>query len=135
MNTARCTILHIEDDENDSLLFQRAVSRATVPCDVRHVATLKDARSYLLGSVAREADYVVPNVIVTDLAFRGESGLDFLEWLRSEPRLASIPVICVTGSEDPGKLGQARSYGAKCVAKTTLFQNALAEIERLVPRP
>lgn len=42
-------ILHVEDDENDAILFQRACERAGLPAEVRRVEAADIAKAYLLG--------------------------------------------------------------------------------------
>jgi len=130
-----CDILFIEDDPDDIFLFDRAFQQSRIPCRVHTVNTVEQAEEYLAGAGAygdREK-FPVPNIIVTDLAFRGESGLQFLNWLRYESGLQDIPVICLTGSEDPAKLQQARDFGATCVQKSALFEESIDALRRLLP--
>src|SRR5262245_52955111 len=107
-----CTILFIEDDPDDIFLFQHAFDRAPVPCDIQIVSNVSDAQAYLSGAgvYADREQFPVPKLIITDLGFRGSSGLDFLQWLRYESGLGSIPVFCVSGTDHPAKLEQARSF-------------------------
>ena len=71
----------------------------------------------------------LPTLMITDLAFRGGSGFDFLNWLRYHPEFAAIPVLCVSGTDDPRKLEQARNFGARCVAKTAMYREVMQVIE------
>jgi len=85
----RCDILFIEDDSDDIFLFKRAFQRSRIPCDVHVVNSVEEAEAYLTGAgaYADREKFPVPDVIVTDLAFRGESGLEFLNWLHYEVHL------------------------------------------------
>jgi CheY-like chemotaxis protein len=123
-------ILCIDDDSDDMLLFQRSLNRAGLGCSIQQVSTLQEAEDYLSGKdrFGDRAAYPLPNLILTDLAFREGNGVDFLQWFRARPELAHIPVRCVTGSNDPHKRAQARSFGAACVSKTVDF----AEVVELV---
>ena len=129
-----CTILLIEDDDNDVFLFRRAVRHSTLRCDVHVVTSLEDAQAYLTGQgkYRERRKSPTPNIIVTDLAFRGDSGLSFLKWFKAHPELGNIPVICVTGTLDPNKLGQAARFGAKCIEKTTFLDDAIRVIKEVV---
>jgi CheY-like chemotaxis protein len=134
MNSSHCVILLIEDDPDDVFLFKRAVAHSTIICEVHDVATLQDAEDYLCGSgtYADRKEYPFPDIIITDLAFRGGSGLEFLSWLEEHPEFGRIPVLCVSGTEDPAKLEQARRFGVKCLAKTGLFENAMSVVQELL---
>ncbi|HKQ37493.1 MAG TPA: response regulator [Verrucomicrobiae bacterium] len=130
-----CDILFIEDDPDDVFLFNRAFEQSRIPCRVHTVNSVEAAEEYLTGAgrYSEREKFPVPNIIVTDLAFRGQSGLEFLNWLRYESGLHHIPVICLSGSDDPGKLEQARKFGAMCVRKTTLFEESIDVLRRLLP--
>jgi CheY-like chemotaxis protein len=129
-----CTILFIEDDPDDVFLFQRAFGRSAIQCNVQNVSNVHDAQAYLLGHLpfADRGKFPLPDLIITDLAFRGDSGLQFLNWLRFESDFKSVPVVCLTGSIDPAKLAQARAFTADCISKDHLFTNALDSIQKLL---
>jgi|SRR5688572_8899154 len=130
-----CEILFIEDDPDDVFLFNRAFEQSRIRCHIYTVDTVERAEDYLTGTGAYgdRQKFPLPNVIVTDLAFRGESGLQFLNWLRFESGLHDIPVICLTGSQDPAKLAQARNFGVMCVQKSALFEESIDALRRLLP--
>jgi CheY-like chemotaxis protein len=134
MKSLYCVILLIEDDPDDVFLFKRAVAHSRVGCDVRDVSTLQDAENYLSGTgfCSDRDQYPLPDIIITDLAFRGGTGLEFLSWLKDHPELRSIPVLCMSGTEDPAKIEQARQFGVKCLPKTGLFENAVAVIQDIL---
>jgi CheY-like chemotaxis protein len=129
-----CTVLYIEDDPDDMFLFERAFSHASIPCDLRCVNSIEQARCYLLGEgeYADRQRFRLPDLIMTDLAVQGESALAFVEWLRNQPTFAKIAVACLTGSDDPAKLRQVADLGVSIVRKTSLFQDALTLIRKLV---
>ncbi len=43
----------------------------------------------------------VPDLVLLDLQMPGENGYELLAWLRGQPGLAALPVICVTASVSP----------------------------------
>ncbi|HZO84129.1 MAG TPA: response regulator [Verrucomicrobiae bacterium] len=131
----RCDILFIEDDPDDIFLFNRAFQRSRIPCDVHVVNSVEEAEAYLTGAgaYAEREKFPLPDAIVTDLAFRGDSGLEFLNWLQYEPHLQNIAVICLSGSDDPAKLEQARKFGATCIKKTALFEESIDVLRRILP--
>jgi CheY-like chemotaxis protein len=130
-----CEILFIEDDPDDVFLFNRAFERSRIPCRIHAANSVEEAEAYLSGEgdFANRDEFPLPDVIVTDLAFRGESGLEFLKWLQASPGLKEIPVICLSGSEDPRKLQQARMFGVRCVRKSALFEESIDALREVLP--
>jgi len=126
-------ILYIDDDTNDVLLLERSLKREGISCQIYNARSLQEAKDYLAGE-GKFVDRTLPNVVLTDLAFRGGSGLDFLRWLQSHPELARIPVFCVTGSEDPEKREEARKFGAPCFTKTSSFSEVVDHLRSLMVR-
>lgn len=129
-----CTILYIEEDPDDIFLFCHAFANSRIPCKIENVGSVEEAEDYLTGAGAygdREM-FPVPTLIITDLAFRHDSGLDFLNWLRCHPEFAAIPVLCLSGTDDPCKLEQARDFGVRCIGKSTMYQDVLKVIAGVV---
>lgn len=130
-----CTVLFIEDDADDIFLFVRAFAQSKILCNVHTVQTVDEGMAYLSGRepfVDRQK-FPLPDLIVTDLGFRGDSGLYFLNWLRYESGYHGIPIVCMTGSSDPEKLEQARNFGAHCVAKSAMYEEVVDLIRGLLP--
>src|SRR5687767_10196652 len=69
-----CEILFIEDDPDDLFLFNRAFEQSRIPCRIHTVHSVEEAEEYLNGT-GRYRDresFPLPDIIVTDLAFRGQ---------------------------------------------------------------
>ena len=93
-------ILHVEDDENDAILFRKACERAGLPAETFRVDAADYARSYLLGEgiYSDRVRYPLPQIIVLDLKMPRMDGFEFLKWLRHEERFSTIPVLVFTAS-------------------------------------
>lgn len=135
--TARCILLLIEDDPDDVFLFERAFAHSKIPCEIHSVDTVAKGINYLSGAepYSDRSRFPLPTLILTDLAFRGDSGLQFLNWLHHKAELQDIPIVCVTGSSDPEKLQQARNFGARCIEKSAMFEEIVDFIRDLLPSP
>jgi CheY-like chemotaxis protein len=131
-----CTILYIEEDENDVYIFRHAFVKSRIPCAIQNVESVEEAEKYLTGSgvYSDREKFPVPTIIITDLAFRHASGIDFLNWLRYHPEFASIPVLCLSATEDPRKLEQARQFGVDCIGKSSMYEEVLKVIESVLER-
>jgi DNA-binding response OmpR family regulator len=86
-------ILLIEDDPNDVLLVRDTLEQVNLINDIDVATTVEAARAYVLRKM--------PALIVSDIHLPGESGLDFLHWLRGQPApLGGVPVIMMSVSTD-----------------------------------
>jgi CheY-like chemotaxis protein len=56
-----------------------------------------------------------PDIFLTDLRLGEESGIQFMEWIRSRPELEGLPVIVLSGSFSSGDVAAAKKLGASRV--------------------
>src|SRR5437773_1157188 len=85
---SRATILHVEDDSNDALLFQHACRKAGMDVNLRVVADGEQAQAYLKGSAQfqNRDDHPFPTLVVLDLKLSFVNGFEVLEWMRKETK-------------------------------------------------
>ena len=128
-----CDILYIEDNDDDAYFFQRAFEQ--IPCEIHVVQSFADATQYLKGEgpFAHRASSPLPNLIIADLARHIDDGIRFLEWLRNEPPLSGIRVICFSAVLDPFKIKQISQLTVTCVPKTGVFDDLLRLIRSVLP--
>src|ERR1700679_3895436 len=91
-------ILLVEDDPNDVFLMQRALKRAEITNPLQVATDGQQAIDYLSGTgkFSDRTQYPLPDLIFLDLKLPYKSGFDVLEWIRSQPALASTSVIILT---------------------------------------
>ena len=126
------TILYLEDDSNDVLLFEHALARSSLPCHVHSVASITQARQYLLTEppYADLSTFPRPDLILTDIVMNSESGFDFIAWLRTASVFDHLPVVCLTGSNDPRALARLAALQIAIARKTPLFDQALQAVRQ-----
>ncbi|HSU53969.1 MAG TPA: response regulator [Candidatus Dormibacteraeota bacterium] len=126
------TILHVEDDSNDVLLFEHACRKAGVDCTIRTVEDGDDAMDYLRGKGAfcDRNRYPMPQLILLDLKMPRLNGFEVLELLRSEEQFRSIPIIVLSSSNHAADVRRAYALGANSYLMKPVAFEALVEIVR-----
>ena len=73
-----------------------------------------EAIQYLSGTgeFSDRTRYPLPCLLLLDLNLPRQSGLEVLEWVRSQPSLQSMPVVILTSSSQDRDIGSAYSLGA-----------------------
>jgi CheY-like chemotaxis protein len=82
--------LVVEDHVDSAIIFSEAVRRAGFD-----VETIRDGKSALERLAAVE-----PDIVILDLNLPQVSGMDILQQIRSDPRLAKTRVVIVTAHPD-----------------------------------
>lgn len=119
-------ILLVEDNVSDARLISILIESSNIPMSIEHVADGEKALSYLerigLGSP--------PDLILLDLKMPRMDGFDFLRVRSTDPRLASIPTIVLTGSDAVNEKVLATRLGADMYL---IKPSCLDEANALVP--
>ena len=96
-------VMLVDDADVERAAVRRLLEREGY--DVVEAADGLDALAVLEGSR--------PALILLDLSMPDLDGLALLQFLRQDVRWRSIPVVVVTGSDDPQLLDEARRLGAR----------------------
>src|SRR5689334_4902983 len=99
----QATILVAEDSESDILLIKLGFEDAHVPYALQFVDDGMAATEYLSGQGKYEdrTKYPVPCLLLTDLKMPRMNGFELLEWVRENAPWKGMPVIVVSGSDQP----------------------------------
>lgn len=110
------SFLVIEDNAEDAALIRLAFS-SLKSCNAFVCRNLSEGKAYLRGSgmYANRATHPFPNAVICDLNLRGESGVEFVAWLRDSGDFRNLPVIILTGSTSEAEISAARDRGAVSV--------------------
>ncbi|WP_447593876.1 ATP-binding protein [Aquipseudomonas campi] len=95
---------------------------------LRDMAEVQCATS-LRSAFALLAEHT-PALVLLDLDLPDGSGLDILEWMRGQPRLAQVPVMVVSAASDETLLAEARLLGASACLLKPLDLQRLRQIAR-----
>ena len=107
------TILHVEDRPEDVFLLKYAFTRAEITNPVQVAIDGQEAIDYLAGKgkYADRAQFPFPCLVLLDLKLPVKSGIEVLQWIRSQPSLKSLIVIILSSSIYEGDIKRAYELG------------------------
>jgi CheY-like chemotaxis protein len=131
----RSALLLVEDDPNDVLLLKRAFQKVA-GTDFHRVKDGQEAIEYLSGAgpFSDRLKHPLPDLVILDLKLPRKSGLEVLEWLRSDPTLRSTSVVIFTSSQEVGDIDRAKSLGVSAYVVKPAGFDALTEAARTLVR-
>ncbi|MEW6492760.1 MAG: response regulator [Cyanobacteriota bacterium] len=130
MTTAqKPTVLLAEDDPNDLFLVKRAIRQANLAISLQVVGNGEEAVNYLMreGDYADTERYPLPALILTNLKMPRMNGVELLIWVKQQPHLKDIPVVVMSGCEEPDEVSRVNDLGANSQFVKPLSVDALAE--------
>lgn len=133
------TVLHVDDDPNDTTLLQVACAKADVDFEIHNVGDGDQVIDYLAGTgkYADRARYRLPGLVLLDLKMPRVEGLEVLKWIRNHSALRDLPVIVLSGSELQDDIRKAYAVGANSyLIKPPSFNsliNLVREIDARLP--
>ncbi len=131
------TVLYVDDDQDDVLLFLTAFRHAEIKTDVQTVPNGARAVDYLKGNgeYGNRLLYPLPDVIFLDWRMPVKTGPEFLEWLTASQEFRDIPVVALVGPPVPEELRSPQSGAILTMPKVVdsqKFRECLCEIWRLI---
>lgn len=108
------TVLHVDDNPNDTTLLQVACAKADVNFKLHNIGDGGQVIEYLngVGKYADRARYQLPGLVLLDLKMARVEGLEVLKWIRNHSTLKNLPVIVLSGSELEEDISRAYAVGA-----------------------
>lgn len=101
----RHRVLVIDDDPFDQALIRTAFQRVGAGADLELVPDVGVAIGFI-------TERRMPSLLIVDLKLGYESGLELIQWVRTRPDIAWLPVIVLSGSDDPADVRAAYAAGA-----------------------
>jgi len=128
------TVLHVDDDPNDTELLRAAVRKAGLELNLQNVEDAEHAIAYLSGQgiYADRAKYCPPCMVLLDLKMPRVTGFDVLNWIRRQPEAKHLPVVVLSGSELQDDIRQAYAAGANSYLVKPLGFEALVQMVRQI---
>lgn len=111
----RSTILLVEDNSDDVLLFQTALREVGQDYDVHVVGSGEAAIDYLQHACqgGEVPGYPVPKFLMTDHKMPGLQGRDLLLWMSEHSVYSVVPTVVLSGSDWPKDVKLAFELGVQ----------------------
>jgi CheY-like chemotaxis protein len=130
-------ILLIENEQDDVFLFRRAISKLGRDCHVRVVSSATEAKSYLENTGAfKDANYYSrPDLIVSDFKLANHTALEFVQWLRRDPRFLAMPLVMLSGVTSQMNMAAFEGLNVSIFLRKTGDVHALSQsLEPILPK-
>lgn len=113
-------ILLVEDSQAQSELLEQALAHHGWSGSAQVVRDGAFALATLLNATSSDR---LPDLVLIDIKLKSESGINLVHRLRADPRLAMLPVVMFTTSDDPNDILTAYAAGANgYVVKPDTFE-------------
>jgi CheY-like chemotaxis protein len=125
--------LLVDDSEDDVFFMLRAMKEADFQGTIHVARDGKEAKDYLEGTgpYADRQRYPLPRLMLLDLKLPYLSGLELLQWLRTQPELGEIIVIVLTSSQTAVDLNRAFQLGANSVLEKPPTPGKIRDLVRM----
>jgi len=118
-------ILLVEDDEIETLKFQRALKKLNYNHKILFAKNGEEALS-----ISKED---IPDLIFLDINMPKMNGLEFLTLLKSNKDLKSIPAMILTTSNNHNDINNAYKIGiAGYIVKPLRYETYVTQIKKVV---
>jgi CheY-like chemotaxis protein len=127
-------ILHAEDNPDDALLIQIALKKSGVPFTITTLEDGAKVLEYLKGEkeFADRHRFPLPTLALLDIKIPRYSGLEVLEWLRSQGRFAALPIVMLTSSRNLADVRRAYELGVNAYVVKAVEYEELQDTIRTV---
>ena len=130
----QCTILIVDDDENDIFFVKRAFTDINVHCGFQVLTNGQEVVDYLdgTGEYANRERYPLPMMILMDLKMPIMDGFQVLAWLRRREGIKVIPTVVFSSSDLPQDITRAYELGANSfMTKSVTYDGLLVKLQTL----
>lgn len=126
MSTPPKTVMIIEDEPDTAEVF----------AEMMQLNGYRVLKSYSSSPALTLLSQEKPSIVLLDIMMPDISGLEVLRHMRSEPELASIPVVVVSAKATPADIRAGLDAGASVyLTKPVAYMDLKAAVDRLVQVP
>lgn len=126
------SILLVDDSEDDVFFFKTAAKKRGLTQPLTVATNGREAVDVLRRYINGENRATPFGLVLLDIKMPFMSGLEVLEWIRSQPALRFLPVIMLTSSEQEGDIEAAYRLGAASFIVKPSNPEELGELLRVI---
>ncbi|HUP13223.1 MAG TPA: response regulator [Niastella sp.] len=123
------TILYIDDDQDDLLIFEESVG-ALYPDVTLYKAQSSEAGIQILDQLEKEKK-PFPSLIMIDMNMPKMDGRQTLQHIRENKKWRNIPVAIFTTSANKEDIEFCKSFGSACITKPMSYADFSATLKKL----
>ena len=114
-STGRSFIISVDEDTDDSFLLKSAFAAVELAVDLQSYNNLTELQEYLQCNDNNKLR--LPKIIIVDVYFPGEMAMQTIMILKAHPSYRRIPVIILSGIDDPKAINEFYNIGASALIK------------------
>lgn len=130
MSADNLTILYIDDDPDDLLIFGESISSLHPSAEVLKAQGGEEGLSMLSEIEANNTSY--PNLIILDMNMPRMNGKQTLEAIRGRDKGADVPVVIFTTYSNHADTEFFRNYGCACITKPMSYENLMQTMKQVL---
>jgi CheY-like chemotaxis protein len=123
------TILYIDDDQDDLLIFEESV-KTLYPDVTLYKAQSSEAGISILNQLESD-NKPFPSLIMIDMNMPKTNGRETLQYIRKHKKWQEIPVAIFTTSANNEDIEFSKRYDAACITKPMSFSDFSATLHKL----
>jgi CheY-like chemotaxis protein len=121
-------ILVADDDANDLFLLRRLLGKAGIKNPIVSCQDGDELVSFLRAAMTGGEKATRPCVVFLDIKMPRLDGFEVLRWIRKQSTFKTLPVIVLSGSDEPRDLRRAKELGATKYLTKHPSSEAIAEL-------
>jgi CheY-like chemotaxis protein len=128
-------VVIVDDDSSDALLAEGVIDELQPRFPVQILTSGEDLVAYLQGEGLYQdrSHYPSPGLVLLDLKMPKMDGFAVLEWLKSHPQHADVPIVVLSGCVDmAGQVTRAYQLGAHSFLPKPVQQQDIQSILSLL---
>lgn len=111
MKSSNCKLVHVEDNQDDAEVFQRVFKKSGLDIGIEHYSDGKSAFDFLDSLACSNEKLRL--LVVLDLNLPLMTGSEILKKLHDSSKTKIIPIVVLSGSENPKDRELCLSLGAR----------------------
>jgi CheY-like chemotaxis protein len=120
------TILLLDDDADEQFILQEAFTALGMNVDLRQFSSFPDLLTYL------DQATVLPEMLLLDVNLPRFTGIEAIGLLKSQPRLAELPIVMYSNAADDNTINACFQAGAGAYMKKTNSMKMLMKNLRIL---